>query len=278
MSVYCGCRWGTAKAAVEELLGLGIIANDLERSTPKRPKYRILDNSTTMEDRIWLPKTLVEGVKKVAPYPLQPLRESDDPLLIRLLMDLYANHDLIGAGGIDPAKLCGKYEAEVIGERGANKAWGFTYKTDQVWPALSLIHKGPKHTKEHPFWGRLRALQALGFVKASQVLMNKEGGDPLLCIGDTNEEQAAKVLLEFLAHELCTDRAVVKSNHSVVLPIPAHIKEPVLLGVFRLTFRPQTKATTVWWGQAMTTNRAYLSRYGQLENFIESMGEQKAAA
>lgn len=270
VSVYCGCRWTTAKAAVEQLLELDIIEKDPERSTPKSPKWRILDNSTTMDDRIWLPKSLVEGAQKVAPYPLQALREADDPLLIRLLMDLYAAHDLIGAGGVDPGKLCGKYKAEVIGERGPNKAWGFAYENDTIWPALSEIHKGSKHEKVHPVWGRLRLLQSLGFVKSSQVLMNKEGGDPMLCIGETTEEQDARRLLEAKAYELCTDRATIKSNHSIVLPIPAHIKEPVLLGVFRLVFRPHTKATAVWWAQTTAMNQAYLSRFGLLKKAEES--------
>lgn len=275
VSVYCGCRWTTAKAAVEQLLELGIIEKDQERSTPKSPKYRILGNSTTMEERIWLPKTLVEGTRKEAPYPLQALREADDPLLIRLLMDLYASHDLIGAGGVDPSKLCGKYKAEVIGESGPNKAWAFSYENDSIWSPLSEIHKGNKHDKVHPVWGRLRLLQSLGFVNPALVLMNKEGGDPMLCIGETTEEQRARNLLQARAYELCTERSVIKSNHSIVLPVPAHIKEPVLFGVFRLVFRPQTKATAVWWAQTMAMNQTYLNRFGLLKHAKE--GEAAAA-
>lgn len=270
VAFYCGCRWATGNTAIGQLIELGIIEKDLERSTPKGPKYRILDNSTTMDERIWLPKTLVEGAQKVAPYPLQALREADDPLLIRLLMDLYAAHDLIGAGGVDPGKLCGKYKAEVIGESGPNKAWGFSYECSTIWPALSEIHKGSKSEKEHPAWGRLNLLLSLGFVQHSQVLMNKEGGDPMLCIGETTEEQSARRLLEAKAHELCTSRATTKSNHSIVLPIPAHVKEPVLLGIFRLVYRPQTKATTVWWAQTMAMNQAYLNRFGLLKHAEES--------
>lgn len=278
VSVYCGCRWATAKTAIEELLELGIIKKDPERSTPKSPKWRILDNSTSMDDRIWLPKSLVEGAQKVAPYPLQALREADDPLLIRLLMDLYAAHDLIGAGGVDPGKLCGKYKAEVIGESGPNKAWGFSCEKDFIWPALSEIHKGSNHESVHPVWGRLRSLQSLGFVKSTQVLMNKEGGDPMLCIGETKEEQHARCLLVAKAHELCTERAKLNSNHSIVLPIPAHIKEPVLQGIFRLVYRPQTKATTVWWAQTIAMNQVYLSRFGLLDKYEESINQQSAAA
>lgn len=258
---YCGCRWATANKAIEKLLALGIITKDQERSTPKGPKYRIADNSPALDDRIWLPKSLVEGVTGASPYPLQALRESDDPLLIRMLMDLYQSHKLIDAGGIDPEKICAKFEGEILGEQGANKAWGFKSSTATAWAALHEIHLEdhlPKPFKT--FWERFQLLCSLGFVTRTHVLMNKEGGDPLLSIGDTAEESETYKVLSAAAYGLCTSRQLTKSSHSVVLPVPAHIKEPVLIGIYRMKYRPHTKATAVWWQQVTSMNQAYMAR------------------
>lgn len=260
ISKYCGCRWQSADKAVLRLIELGIVERDLERSGPRSPKYRILNNSTVQDSPVWLPKTLVEGVTKTPPYPLTALREVDDPLLVRLLMDLYCSQNLVESGGIDPAVLRAKFDGEMVGESGAVRAWRFVSTHDTATDTISQIHLVKRDWSK--FWERLRLLQALNLVERAWFLMNKEGGEPLAAFGMTQEEGAVyRKLYTYALHEVCKS-SIFKEETPWILPVMAHIKEPFLQGLFRLKYRPHTKLTAAWWGNNVELNNAYLARFG----------------
>lgn len=262
MAKYTACRWGTANKAIERLIEMGILEVDQERSKPKSPRYRILGHDTKAEDAIWLPNTLVEGANKTAPYPLDNLRSANDPLTIQLLMALYQHQNLIGDGGISRDLIWRDWTCEgKIGQQGGQCAWEFNAKTRTVNRAfMSQFEPAPDTT----FWDRFKSLEWMGFIDHHNYLLECLDGEPMASLGNSTEE--LDVLRRLTTHaitKVCPSN-MKQDNLEWVLPVMAHIKEPVLVGGYRLKYRPKTKRTAAWWAEVQNMNQRYLSRFGLL--------------
>ena len=267
VATYAGCRWGTADDAIKKLQELGIIEKDEARSGPRSPKYRINGHDTQNEDAIWLPTSLVTGVTQKGPFPLENLRSTHDPLVIRLLLSFYESQNLIESGGVDPSLIWEVWEGEKVGESGPFRAWRFKHKHRTVAHALADRYKGidgKGKPSYQPFWERLEALEHMGLVERHRTLKECNEGEPLAMFGASTEEAMVyNKLNTYALNEVCAD-SIFKEETRWIFPVMAHIKAPVLHGGVRLKFRPHTKRTSVWWAQMLELNERYLNRFGLL--------------
>lgn len=278
VATYAGCRWGTASKAIIRLQELGIIEKNEERSGPKSPKYRICGHDTKSEDAIWLPKTLVMGVAQQAPFPLENLRSTHDPLTIRLLLSFYENQNLIDSGGVDPSLIWEEWTGEKVGESGPIRAWRFKYKHRSVDRSFGDRYKGKDSKGKpsyEPFWERLSALEHMGLVESHRTLKECAEGEPLAIWGSSKEEGSAYYKLNTYAlNKVCAASIFEEEQTSWVFPVIAHIKAPVLHGGVRLKFRPHTKRTAAWWAQTLELNNKYLNRFGLLPEPPKENGDK----
>ena len=263
---YVGCRPGTAKLAIEKLIEMGCIALHQERTKPGRPVYVLLNSSASTTQEIWLPNALVRGATDEAPYPLATLREGGDPLRVRLLLDMYAAHELLDSGGVDVELIQARFnDVEALGQKNGATAFRFSdgkYSADKALSEPHGEHVGG--SVPAAFWERFRTLRSLGFIEEVFVLLDGPGGEPLYCYGPTEDERASYQKLR--AHALGFFRSRADDlPKGEVLPVPQHIKNPVLQGVLRMKFRPHTKVTSAWWAQSQQANAAYLRRFGLLD-------------
>ena len=73
---------------------------------------------------IWLPNELVTGASSEIP-PLELVRQTQDPMTLRLLVDLYHSHNLREDGGLARQLLRQEYERYDVGQQGHLAIWGF---------------------------------------------------------------------------------------------------------------------------------------------------------
>lgn len=247
---YAGCRPTRAKEAVGSLIEIGMLRLNDERSKKGRPVYTLIDwGNTAPEHELWLPNTLVVGVADVAPYPLALLRETKDSYVFRLLLDFYANQNLIDDGGIPSNLLEAPLSLEKVGEKKGSNIWHIGHGKYTASKELEGVH-GPR------LWERFKILKTHGFVEEVRLIEDAQGGEPLFIYGSSIEEDQQRWLIDQHAQEL-----LGRSDDRSLIPIPQHIKDPFARVIVRLKHRPKTKRTAAWWGQLQEINKAYLNRY-----------------
>lgn len=257
---YAGCRPGKAKEKIDRLLKLGLIDLHPEKSKPTKPVYTLRQASGPDDVDLWLPNALVTGPQgSEAPYPPTLLREGDDALRLRLLLDLYAGQSLLDHGGVDPALIRAKLEGEVIGQKNGANAWLFGGGSYQASRALIAPHAKGKDAPPE-FWDRFNALRSLGFIDQVFVLSDGPDGEPFFAHGGSGEELGHYQRLRDHARKLSGR----DPDKGWFYPVPQHIKDPSLEVIVRMKHRPQTKVTAAWWGQLQEMNKAYVRRFGLL--------------
>lgn len=251
---YAGCRPTRAKEAVDCLIEIGMVKLNDERSKKGRPVYTLIDwSDAAPEGELWLPNTLVVGVVDAAPYPPALLRESKDPYIFRLLLDFYARQNLIDDGGIPADLLEAPLSIEKVGEKNGSNIWHIGQGTYTASEELKKVHG-------RGLWERFRVLKTHGFAEEVTLIEDAKGGEPLFIYGSSNEEVRQQRLLDQHAQEL-----LGRPDDRSLMPIPQHIKDPFARVIVRLKHRPKTKRTAAWWGQLQEINKAYLNRYGLLQ-------------
>jgi hypothetical protein len=232
---------------------------------------------------VWLPNALVRGVKD--PHsPLRQLREAQDPLLLRLLLDLYRAHDLAGEGGVDRDTLSRNYRRVEIGQRGIYTIWGFAPATTAVWRQELMAPHRVQPTDEdrnglHAWRARLTDLEDLRLIEWIPTLFDSPdpAAEPIhpCGMGDTD---AIEHLLGRAAHE--AGRAMITENQMrwayqtlgsslQLVPVERHRREVEMVGIVRLAFRPRTRATAAWQARR-NEQHAQVERYRRLAGNLQS--------
>lgn len=254
---YAGCRWNTAKNAVQKLSKLGIIETS---GSVTKPTHRINGHDIEDPSSIWLPNTLVQGVAYKENYPLIELRSKEKPEIIKILLELYDKHKLIEHSGVDPKIIRQSHTAEIIGEHGHVSAWKFT--KSEITFNHEFSEKYSNLSKDDiTFQEKLLILKKLGFIESHHTLQETENGEPLLEMGRTSDESIVyRKLTDYAVSQICPD---FTSNIAdcIILPVMSHIKRPLLSAGFRLKYRPHTKRTSIWFKETLNTNKRYLEKF-----------------
>lgn len=253
-----GIRWTTAKHAITELAGAGLL--QVVRGGT-RPQYQLAKAG----EAIILPNTLVEGAGNEAP-PLRRARETQDVLVLRLLVDLYRASNLPEFGGVDPGVLWHQFETKRIGERGSFTAWRFTSKYDSVtWNAITSPHRlaeseiPPDGNAGSAFFPRLELLKRDGLLDLIPTVYEGPTGEPLFPLCGMSEIEIEGDLAHSAA---CAGHVVAPEweqdeEDDVIVPLPSRFMQPIMRGHYRLRYRPQTAGTTRWFREHMQTCRIY---------------------
>jgi hypothetical protein len=77
-----------------------------------------------------LPNTLVDGAAGEI-SPLELVRQTQDAMTLRLLIDLYHAQNLCEDGGVSRQSVWKKYDRIKVGESAQLAVWGFS--EDNVW-------------------------------------------------------------------------------------------------------------------------------------------------
>jgi hypothetical protein len=179
---------------------------------------------------------------------------------LRLLVDLYQAQNLSADGGISRTVLRHEYERKKYGERGHHVVWGF--KSKQSWAAhhsstkIFWDRKSADKLPENPIWSALGTLQSMGLLMVVPHLVENSSHDcePIHGFGwdgageDIEKElgEAADVAGRYIIGEQRLYTAETVDAVNMLVPVWETQADVQMVGVYRLTYRPQTQLTADW--------------------------------
>jgi hypothetical protein len=231
---------------------------------------------------IWLPNELVDGAASEMP-PLELVRQTQDPMTLRLLIDLYHAHNLREDGGVVRRLMRKEYERVKVGEGAQYTVWGFSISREYVtWEAgLTSPHRREKLTEgeqkagENPgidFFRRTKQLNDLGLIEWVPHLIEsaEESGEIIHPLNMGHSEsiedrlgRAAYAAGYVLVTEGQYDWAVENGIDQLV-PVPRHIANVQMVGIARLRYRPHTRMTAAWWAELNVNAEKHLAQYATM--------------
>ena len=265
---HIGVRWTTAKEAVSSLLDSGLVTVKTESRT--RPVYKLAKYG----DSIWLPKALIEGAaNEVA--PVNRLRQTQDVMTLRLLVELYSAQNLREDGGISTKVMYREYDRQRAGDRGIHVVWDFWLEHESVsWGEVTNPHRRSQLTAVEikdgknagvDFFKRKGVLFSMGLMEWVPYLFDGPKGEPIHAMHDTGLQ------IERELYEAANDaggRMVADGYKNRIegflVPVPAHVEQVQVIGIARLRYRPQTKLTSAWWADHHSTCQNFIDGYNSM--------------
>lgn len=233
---------------------------------------------------IWLPNTLVTGTANGEPSPLKRLRSSGDLWALRLLVDLYHAQNLSADGGISRMALRGHYKKKRYGERGRHIIWGFLdpegdSATAQSHPATKAFweyasRSGSYVSEENTIWKAIGTLTRMGLLTCVPHLVENDKADcePIHGCGwngrgediEIELARAASAAGEYMLGEERLHTAENVDGVSILVPVWDTQPEVQMVGIYRLTYRPQTSLTSDWMRRLAENAQEWQSTYERL--------------
>jgi hypothetical protein len=264
---HVGVRWSTAKEAIQLLL-----ANKLMTKTGSatRPKYKLSKDG----DLIWLPRSLIEGAASEVP-PITKVRQTQDVMILRLLVELYSAQNLREDGGVRVDVYRQTYDRRQAGQQAAYTVWSFTKTGGSIsWNEITQPHRREVLTKKEKedgknpgvdFFARADRLISLGLIDWVPYLFEGEKGEPIHALAGNG------LPIEQELHEAATSAAARMLSEGqreriqgVLVPVLAHIDKVQLIGLMRLRYRPHTRLTAAWWAEHHAVCQEFIDRYKTL--------------
>lgn len=268
VSNHVGVRWSTAKEAINALLNLGIVTLKPGKST--RPSYKLSKDG----DLIWLPRSLIEGAANEVP-PITKVRQTQDVMMLRLLVELYSAQNLREDGGVRAEVYRKNYDRRQAGQQAAYTVWDFTGNGGTTtWSEITRPHRREVLTEKEreegknpavDFFARADRLIALGLIDWIPYLFEGEKGEPIhaLAADGLPIEQELYEAATSAAERMLTEGQCERAQ-GVLVPVLAHIDKVQLIGLMRLRYRPHTRLTAAWWAEHQSVCQAFIDRYETL--------------
>lgn len=229
---YAGLHHSFASRAISNLADAGILVIE---GTSQRPRYK-LQKPSEPNDLVWLDNRLVfdqdDGVS-----PLRKIRESQSVDALRLLIELNYVQGTGPFGGIPTDVLHGaEFDIEELGESGQFNVFIFRapdayYTWEPLSPALAWLSGSPD-----------RARNALKLLFDLRLLYVES--EPLLIAGGQYPELLAQV--NFSHEDVLPEYMQHRAGGDILLKIPRHISDPILIKPVRTTHAAGTDLLKDW--------------------------------
>jgi hypothetical protein len=275
-----------AKASAEALKARGFIRERTNRhSNHKSYKPLEVDDAALAAYSaalpVWLPNTLIDSASGEVP-PVELIRQTRSLSALRLLIELYAVQFLPHYGGVPRELLQRGFERVKVGEQGPFVVWGVRSKHTTAGSGLYRpFMTGQQTTRndgkradtgmELEFWPALHILENLGFVECVGMLV--EAGDgaaeiihPYGIHGGEPAERQLAIAAQLAAEAMITpgQRDWADGEGYYLVPAPRHIAQATVVEVYRLKYRPHTKATAAWYAEMLKASEKHLRQYEAL--------------
>ena len=259
--------------AIEKHTGIGrkraakyideLKAKQLVKPSPKVNGWPRLALTITDEPEwVFLPNTIVDGAAGEVP-PLERIRRRGSVEALKMLIDAYAMHDLANDDGLDWRLIRQSYTRSAITERGNWAIWGFNIKNSQAEWGCPLRRQFPKTTEGNDiFWKVFEILTDASLIEAHPYLVEglHDGAELIFPLDEEgteieqqlfhNANDAARVLLgedTGIEHRL--------DDYEIMSPVSTDWPNAQVVGIYRLRYRPKTKATAFWYHKQLEWER-----------------------
>lgn len=223
---------------------------------------------------VWLPNELVDGVNG-NPSPVELVRQTGDPMTLRLLVDLYTAHRLDEWHGVDPRIVWEKFDEVYRRELGAALVLAWKPSASGArWASwdnsITSPHKGDEKSPGEAVFARLGMLHRLGLLIFVPHVVDGDGAPVYPCsrsVGHPLELElgaAAATAAENLLYARSRggrEEPPDLDGSEILAVVPAHMARASLVGVARLTFRPKTAMTAAWLSELAATHAEWMARF-----------------
>ena len=276
---YAGIGIERAKSAIAQLISAKFIAH-ASGSTRVKPRYElILPNEVNgdLEERIWLPNTIVVGTPAGTDQPpVHRIRSAGDVWALRLFVDLYHAQNLRDDGGISPNVLKQNFDRERVAEQGIYVVWAFRPgKLSGNWEGPFAAQRMRQHKKgtDHPVWHSVRLLTSMGLLVFVPHLVENSTSEaevlhPYGC-GARGHEDLENAIGE-AANDAATSMADWRISDSKFAdfphwcPVKKTLPDVQMAGIARLLYRPQTSRTAAWYAHLRESAEIAVGHYREL--------------
>jgi hypothetical protein len=225
---------------------------------------------------------LIDGVAGEVP-PVELIRQTRSLPALRLMVELYAVQFLPTYGGVPRELIRTEFDRAKVGQQGPFVVWGFRLKhkiADQKLACPFLTGQFKKRDGggrvdtgwDEIFWPAVHTLEDLGLIEPVGMLF--DGADdcaeiihPYGMRGGEPPERELAAAAESSALAMVTDGQhewALQQGYYHLVPVQKHIAHATLGEVYRLKYRPHTKATAAWVALMTQTTAEYLRHYQQL--------------
>jgi hypothetical protein len=241
---------------------------------------------------VWLPNTLVTGAGSETP-PVELLRQTQDVMTLRLLVDLYYAQNLREDGGVDRRVVWQTHERHRVGARAQYTVWGFA-QSASVWmnwgSPVTVVHRreptpeelAAKKNAGVDFFTRLARLQRLHLLDWVPYVFEGDGAtaEPVFPCGQLRsgsiEDQLGLAAYRAAASLLTAEQVAWAQDNSLwLVPLPAHLENVQMIDVARLRYRPRTKLTAAWYGDLRAIGEKWLTAFTAIASGT-GLGERAA--
>jgi hypothetical protein len=275
-----------AMRAIEELIAHGIVSRT-GAWTRTMPQYELpaLDRDA---DPIFLPVQLVTGLAGETPM-LRRVRETGDPLVLRMLIDLYGLVETDATYGVPLDHLrqnpSEHHPARKLFEAGANAVWAMDLGGQQsAQGAWVEPHRVGKVSGEawSLFWERVGILTRIGALYFEPWIFDGEplDAEPMFPV-DPAIHYAVKhsdkvTTLTRSAYDAAVALAgerhyfIDRAEGDILVALPLHHRPPEIRGVARLRVEPDTPGRRIAFARRMRHIEQYQDGFTLLRQDVET--------
>jgi len=256
---YSKMRWSRAKVAIDALRQAKLLTRD-KKSSASHPRYVL---QKPKHDRlIWLPNSLVTGVDD-EDTPISRLRRVHSVDALRVLMRLYAVHDLREEGGIPTRVLFQLYERTRIAERGTHVLWGFDPGTSQAVMAPVF-----REFDRDSVWPTIQLLLTVGLLHIVPWVFDgphDHSGEPLFPLAGNPGRAVYEAIEDYLVGiENMPSLEAAVERYEYIVPLQRAFGDPQLVGVYQLRYLPHAAYTLIGIGEAHRASERWEAAYRNL--------------
>ena len=270
---YTGMRKDSARTAVTEL----IAGHHLERAptwTLAKPHYNFTATPAEGEGQvIFLPVGLVTGLTGLETTILGRIRETGDPLLLRLLVDLYGEVTIDAAHAVALPSMRryrrGGPGAEKALEIGAHTVWEMAETDETQSASLDRQRYLAKGESQGHFWARVALLEALGATYQEPWVCSNSSADadPIFPFG---EEARVQPFAEAVARALLAgpdaEREWKSQQHDgPLIVLPGHHQVPAIQHLTKMRVEADTPGRRGAYGERERIIAHWVEQYDRLE-------------
>jgi hypothetical protein len=211
---------------------------------------------------IWLPNELVTGAANETP-PVELVRQTQDAMTLRLLVDFYSAQNLREDGGISRRYTYRIFERRRVGSYAEFTVWGFCSPRLWVhWEGITLCHRRDRVSKQErdageseatDFFRRQEQLSDLGLVEWQPHLVESEDAQSEIIHpfgmqhSDRPEDRLGDAAYAAASAMLTDGQRQWSLDQGLWLaPVRRHMGRVQLVSIARLRYRPHTRMTAAW--------------------------------
>lgn len=264
-----------AKIAIDELIEHGFAAHT-EKSSKAFPQYR-LQELPAESDPIFLPVGLIAGLGAEASL-LRRVREVGDPMLLRMLVDLYGMVQIDSTYGVPVAALSEvaseDFPTRNIFEIGVHTIWALRLSGTRVASGDWTASHGTKNWTV--FWDRVKTLEQIGAIWYEPWIYesNEADAEPMFPVSllfppqpkvDPNVKHLTDAI-QGASITLAEDRSylIEMFSEDILVPLSRHRHAPAIRGVARLRVEADTPGRRLAYRERVNLIETYQNGYMKL--------------